>query len=55
MWSSTAASSEIEGDGFFVGPTLLDNVTPEMDVYRDEIFGPVLASCASTRSPRRSS
>ncbi|RSN15299.1 methylmalonate-semialdehyde dehydrogenase (CoA acylating) [Nonomuraea sp. WAC 01424] len=33
---------DIEGDGFFVGPTLLDHVTPEMDVYRDEIFGPVL-------------
>jgi len=31
------------GDGFFVGPTLLDNVTPEMSVYRDEIFGPVLS------------
>jgi malonate-semialdehyde dehydrogenase (acetylating)/methylmalonate-semialdehyde dehydrogenase len=34
---------EVAGDGFFVGPTLLDGVTPEMDVYRDEIFGPVLA------------
>ncbi len=34
---------EVDGDGFFVGPTLLDGVTPEMDVYRDEIFGPVLA------------
>jgi malonate-semialdehyde dehydrogenase (acetylating) / methylmalonate-semialdehyde dehydrogenase len=34
---------EIDGDGFFVGPTLLDNVTPDMDAYRDEIFGPVLA------------
>jgi malonate-semialdehyde dehydrogenase (acetylating)/methylmalonate-semialdehyde dehydrogenase len=30
------------GDGFFLGVTLLDHVTPEMDVYRDEIFGPVL-------------
>ncbi|HYJ68622.1 MAG TPA: CoA-acylating methylmalonate-semialdehyde dehydrogenase, partial [Nocardioidaceae bacterium] len=29
-------------DGFFVGPTLLDEVTPEMNVYTDEIFGPVL-------------
>jgi len=29
--------------GFFVGPSLLDNVTPEMDAYREEIFGPVLA------------
>jgi malonate-semialdehyde dehydrogenase (acetylating) / methylmalonate-semialdehyde dehydrogenase len=30
-------------DGFFVGPTVLDHVTPSMDVYRDEIFGPVLS------------
>jgi len=30
-------------DGFFVGPTLIDGVTPEMDVYREEIFGPVLS------------
>jgi malonate-semialdehyde dehydrogenase (acetylating)/methylmalonate-semialdehyde dehydrogenase len=29
--------------GFFVGPTVIDAVTPEMDVYREEIFGPVLA------------
>jgi malonate-semialdehyde dehydrogenase (acetylating) / methylmalonate-semialdehyde dehydrogenase len=32
-----------EGDGFFLGVTLLDNVTPEMACYRDEIFGPVLS------------
>jgi malonate-semialdehyde dehydrogenase (acetylating)/methylmalonate-semialdehyde dehydrogenase len=31
-----------EGDGFFLGPSLIDNVTPEMANYRDEIFGPVL-------------
>ncbi len=30
------------GAGFFLGPSLLDEVTPEMDCYRDEIFGPVL-------------
>ncbi|MBD59186.1 MAG: methylmalonate-semialdehyde dehydrogenase (CoA acylating) [Citromicrobium sp.] len=29
-------------DGFFVGPTLLDNVTPDMESYKEEIFGPVL-------------
>ena len=29
--------------GFYVGGTLLDNVTEEMDCYRDEIFGPVLS------------
>ncbi len=33
----------IDGDGFFLGVSLLDNVTPEMDAYRDEIFGPVLS------------
>lgn len=35
----------VEGyeDGFWVGPTLFDNVTPDMAVYRDEIFGPVLS------------
>jgi malonate-semialdehyde dehydrogenase (acetylating)/methylmalonate-semialdehyde dehydrogenase len=32
-----------EGDGFFLGVSLLDNVTTEMDCYRDEIFGPVLS------------
>ena len=30
------------GDGFFLAPSLLDNVTPEMKAYQDEIFGPVL-------------
>jgi malonate-semialdehyde dehydrogenase (acetylating)/methylmalonate-semialdehyde dehydrogenase len=29
--------------GFFVGPTLVDQVRPDMEVYREEIFGPVLA------------
>jgi malonate-semialdehyde dehydrogenase (acetylating)/methylmalonate-semialdehyde dehydrogenase len=28
--------------GFFIGPTLFDRVTPEMRTYREEIFGPVL-------------
>jgi len=31
------------GPGFFTGPSLVDRVTPRMDVYREEIFGPVLA------------
>ena len=30
-------------DGAFVGPTILDGVTPDMDVAREEIFGPVLS------------
>jgi len=29
--------------GFFVGPTLFDHVKPEMRIYREEIFGPVLS------------
>ena len=29
--------------GYFVGPTVLDAVTPQMDVYKQEIFGPVLS------------
>jgi len=29
--------------GFFVGPTVVDEVAPTMEVYRDEIFGPVLS------------
>ena len=35
----------IKGDasGFWLGPTLFDHVTPEMPLYRDEIFGPVLS------------
>jgi len=30
-------------NGFFVGPHLFDRVTPEMEIYRQEIFGPVLS------------
>ncbi len=29
-------------DGYFLGPTLFDHVTPAMSIHRDEIFGPVL-------------
>jgi malonate-semialdehyde dehydrogenase (acetylating) / methylmalonate-semialdehyde dehydrogenase len=31
-------------DGFFVGAHLFDRVTPDMDIYRQEIFGPVLST-----------
>ena len=31
-------------DGFFVGPHLFDNVTPDMEIYKQEIFGPVLST-----------
>lgn len=36
---------KVEGypNGFFVGPTIFDNVTPDMTIAREEIFGPVLA------------
>ena len=36
----------VEGheNGFFLGPTLFDMVTPEMSIYTDEIFGPVLST-----------
>ena len=30
-------------DGFFLGPCLFDRVTPDMSIYQDEIFGPVLS------------
>ncbi|WP_089013577.1 CoA-acylating methylmalonate-semialdehyde dehydrogenase [Micromonospora inositola] len=32
-----------EADGFWLGPTLFDHVTPQMSIYTDEIFGPVLS------------
>ncbi|MBN9889007.1 CoA-acylating methylmalonate-semialdehyde dehydrogenase [Salipiger abyssi] len=36
---------ELQGyeDGFFVGPSMFDNVTPDMEIYKEEIFGPVLS------------
>jgi len=38
-------TTKFEGDaaGFWLGPTLFDNVTPKMSIYTDEIFGPVLS------------
>jgi malonate-semialdehyde dehydrogenase (acetylating)/methylmalonate-semialdehyde dehydrogenase len=35
-------------DGFFVGGSLFDHVTPEMRIYQDEIFGPVLSVVRSS-------
>jgi malonate-semialdehyde dehydrogenase (acetylating)/methylmalonate-semialdehyde dehydrogenase len=35
--------AEVPKDGFFLGATLLDRVSPDMKVYEDEIFGPVLS------------
>jgi malonate-semialdehyde dehydrogenase (acetylating) / methylmalonate-semialdehyde dehydrogenase len=36
--------AKVEGheNGFFLGPCLFDHVTPDMTIYKDEIFGPVL-------------
>ncbi|WP_242901482.1 CoA-acylating methylmalonate-semialdehyde dehydrogenase [Actinomadura terrae] len=31
------------GEGFWLGPSVLDHVTADMDAYKDEIFGPVLS------------
>jgi malonate-semialdehyde dehydrogenase (acetylating) / methylmalonate-semialdehyde dehydrogenase len=38
-------SLQVDGHphGFWLGPCLFDNVTPEMKIYQDEIFGPVLS------------
>ena len=35
--------ADLPDEGFFLGPSIVDRVTPEMDCYRDEIFGPVLS------------
>ena len=32
-----------DGEGYFIGPTLFDNVTKDMTIYKEEIFGPVLS------------
>ena len=39
-----ADGRQVQADpqGYFVGPTLFDAVTPDMTIYREEIFGPVL-------------
>jgi malonate-semialdehyde dehydrogenase (acetylating)/methylmalonate-semialdehyde dehydrogenase len=34
--------ADVPAEGFFLGVSLLDHVGPEMSVYQDEIFGPVL-------------
>ena len=44
-WWSMAAGLKLQGyeNGFFLGGCLFDNVTPDMRIYKDEIFGPVLS------------
>ena len=34
---------QVDGDGYFLGPTLVDHVTDDMEIYQQEVFGPVLA------------
>jgi malonate-semialdehyde dehydrogenase (acetylating)/methylmalonate-semialdehyde dehydrogenase len=34
---------DVAGDGFWLGPTLFDQVKPSMSIYLEEIFGPVLS------------
>jgi len=36
-------TTEVPDEGFFLGPTLFDNVERDMSIYTDEIFGPVLS------------
>jgi alpha-ketoglutaric semialdehyde dehydrogenase len=40
-----AASPEPRASGYFIRPTVFTHVTPDMAIFRDEIFGPVLAVC----------
>ncbi len=36
------SQTKVPAEGFFLGPALLDHISPAMECYRDEIFGPVL-------------
>ena len=40
---SRFAMDGIGYEGFFLGPTIFDHVTPDMTIAREEIFGPVLS------------
>ena len=42
--------ASFDGDGYFLGCTLLDDVTPDMTVARDEVFGPVLSVSTFTHA-----
>ena len=47
-FKGSSAGADCE-NGFWTGGTLFDNVTPDMSIYKDEIFGPVL-SCVRVKS-----
>ena len=42
-WCSAAKQPEQLGKGYFVEPTIFDNVAPSMRIFKEEIFGPVLS------------
>ena len=35
--------ADVNGKGYYVGPTVIDHVTPDMKIASEEVFGPVLA------------
>jgi malonate-semialdehyde dehydrogenase (acetylating)/methylmalonate-semialdehyde dehydrogenase len=41
--AAKGAKDGFDPNGFFLGPTIFDNVTPEMTIAKEEIFGPVLS------------
>lgn len=43
---TASAVDSVSADGCFVRPTVLDDVTVDMDIWRDEVFGPVIAVVA---------
>ena len=43
MLDGREAEAAKSSSGFFIGPTIFDFVKPSMDIYLDEIFGPVLS------------
>lgn len=45
------ATVEGQEDGFYVGPTVIDGVTPDMAIAREEVFGPVLAIMRASTLP----
>jgi phenylacetaldehyde dehydrogenase len=46
--SVACGGSPVAGEGYFYEPTVLTNVTPDMTVYREEIFGPVICAMKIT-------
>ena len=53
-WSTAAARVPGRENGYYVGPTIIDHVTPDMRIAQEEVFGPVLVIVRATTSTRRS-